>query len=70
MADSWWIGPKPDGFTAYAAMQMKVVVPVDDVSDREVQIIAHRQHVLSVLIGLGKAKQTFGLRHANVVSRN
>lgn len=67
---SWWIGSRPEGFTALACEAMHAKVLLDDVSDREFQIIAQRQHMLSALIGLGRGRQTHGLRHAIVLSRN
>lgn len=68
--DSFWTRPNlpRDGFTKFAADEMKVVVPVDDVSDREAQLLIERQHVHSALIGLGRYRSTVGVRA--VVGKN
>lgn len=68
--NSWWIGSDPAGFTAMACEVMNARVLLDDVSDAEFRVIARRQDVLSMLIGLGQGKQTTGIQHAIVLSRN
>lgn len=66
---SWWIGQPTVGFTVIAAKEMNVAVPVDDVSDAEVQRVVARQYVHDVLIGLQLSKASFGVR-AVVENRN
>lgn len=61
---SWWATAPRDGFTIFCSQQMNVVVPVDDVTDRETQVIVKRQHVLATLIGLHQAKVNAGIKHA------
>lgn len=68
-SESFWLRPDlpREGFTKYAADEMRVLVPMGDAGDR---IVAERKHQLSILIGMAKAKQTGGVRHAHVVSNN
>ena len=64
--ESWWIDADRQGFTAKAAQEINVVIPVDDVSDQEVQLFTRRRDVMSLLIGLQAGKATAGVKAAYV----
>jgi len=68
-APSWWINQPPIGFTAAAAQQLAVMVPVD-FDDLDERVFVQRQHLLSLAIAVRRHRPTVGLMHANVVSRN
>lgn len=69
---SWWVPengavPVRRGFTAIAAQQMQVAVPID-LHEVELRAFVQRQHLLSALEALRRNKRTRGISHANVVS--
>ncbi|HYF47908.1 MAG TPA: hypothetical protein VEJ63_00765 [Planctomycetota bacterium] len=68
--DSWWLSAPPSNFTWLASAMLQAPVMVDDVIDRETQVIVQRHYVHETLIGLRENTQTFGVLSANVVSRN
>lgn len=67
---AFWINAPRDGFTAFAAQTLNAPVPVDDVTDREVQVIQQRHEWLQVVTGAKRATPNHAIRSAVVVSRN
>jgi hypothetical protein len=71
MTASWWlIDPPREGFTSLCAQQLNVPIPVDDVTDRETQIVVQRREVLSFITGKSKATRTAGIVSAQIGNRN
>ena len=66
--ESWWIDADRQGFTEKAAKEVNVVIPVDDVSDREVAFYARRQDVMQAVLGIQRGKSNRAVR--SVAERN
>jgi hypothetical protein len=50
--ESWWIDQPRQHFTKVAAQMTNTIVPVDDVSDREVAYYAQKQASMQALLGM------------------
>lgn len=67
---SFWIDAPREGFTTFCSEVMAVPIPVDDVTDREAQVLQRRADLLATLVGLQQARQNGAIRRANVVNEN
>lgn len=63
---SWWEGADRHGFTLFAATKLGEVIPLDDVSHTEAQIIQRRADVMATLLGIQQAKSNGAVRAAEV----
>jgi hypothetical protein len=63
---SWWESADRAGFTLFAASTLNQPIPLDDVSNSEVQIIQRRQDVMATLIGIQQGKSNRAVRSAEV----
>lgn len=66
---SFWIDAPREGFTAWCAAVTGAPVPVDEVSDRDVQIIQRRADILATLVGIQQGRQNSAIRRAVIVGR-
>lgn len=71
MNASFWLNNPPRiGWTQFCADQMHVPIPVEDVTEREAQIIQRRADLLATVMGLQQATSNREIRSAQVGSRN
>lgn len=65
----WWEGQPQSGFTSYCSEMMNAPIPVEDVTEREAQIIQRRMDVLATLVGIQQATSNQEIRSAVIVRR-
>ena len=58
----WWEGQPQVGFTQFCSAMMNTPIPVEDVTEREAEIIQRRRDVLATLVGLQQATSNAAIR--------
>lgn len=61
---SWWLEPQRAGWTLTCRRRFGDFMPLDDVTDREVQILVERGHILQAMAGVRQAKSNAAIRRA------
>ena len=66
----WWEGQPQAGFTTYCSVQMNAPIPVEDVTEREAEIIQRRRDVLATLVGIQQATSNAAIRQVVIRRRH